>query len=190
MRIRVGETAIGATDALGKLEAEVDAMNGDRYPLYAPCPADYETGEVPKEVVFLKTRGSGKEKNANIEVHVRCSRRVRIAAVLVDAAGREGMPILVDGVAVGATGPSGFAHLRLEGPTAKQFQVSLDTSSVAEIRPRNPRYAIQLGAEDGIFVFAPTFSEAVPTLQPKRKRRRRRRGSEARTGSKRGAKAL
>ena len=180
MPIQIGETVIGTTDTSGILLAEVNANDGDRYPLLAPCPKGYDPFEVPDEVVFLGTRGLNGEKNASLEIRIICKRKTRIAAVLVHADGHEGMPILVDGVRKGTTGTGGIAHLRLEGSQNSQFEISLDTSSQPTLVPKNPRHAVQLGAEDGLFVFEPAFSEAEPP-EAKKPRRRRRRGTSSRT---------
>ncbi len=171
--IRVGETEIGKTDSKGSLVAEVNARDGDRYALAAPCPADYNVLEVPAEVVFLDTKGLEGKKNTTLEIRVVCKRHLQVAALLVHADGHEGMPVLVDGVEQGVTGPGGFAHLRLEGEPNSQFRVSLDTSSAPTLVPQNPRHDIELGNDDGLFVFEPVFSEAEPKAEPKRRKRRR-----------------
>lgn len=181
--IQVGETAIGRTGESGVLRAEVNAKDGDRYPLVAPCPDGYLQMEVPDEVVFLDTRGLGGEKNASLEIQIVCTRKTRVAAVLVHTGGYEGMPILVDGIAKGTTGPGGYAHLRLEGVSSSQFEISLDTSGEPNLLPKNPRHQLQLGGEDGLFVFEPAFSKAEELpKKPKRRRRRRSSSEEAETG--------
>ncbi len=176
--IRVGETEIGKTDRNGSLVAEVNARDGDRYTLAAPCPAAYKVLEIPAEVVFLDTKGLEGNKNTTIEIQVVCKRRLQVAALLVHADGHEGMPILVDGVKQGVTGPGGFAHLRLEGESNSQFRVSLDTSLAPTLVPQNPRHDVQLGDDDGLFVFEPVFSKAEPKAKPKRRRRRRAKSAE------------
>jgi hypothetical protein len=179
--MQIGETAIGATAANGVLHAEVNAKDGDRYPLIAPCPDGYDPFEVPSEVVFLDTRGLGGEKNASLEIRIVCKRQTRVAAVLVHAGGHEGMPILVDGVPKGITGPGGISHLRIEGSSNSQFEVSLDTSGEPNLVPKNPRHEVQLGGEDGLFVFEPALSEAEPEPAAKPKRRRHRGGASSRS---------
>ncbi len=176
--IHIGETDIGMTDGNGVLRAEVNASDGDRYPLVAPCPEAHEPLQMPDEVVFLDTRGLGGEKNATLEIRVVCKRQSRIAAVLVHAAGLEGMPILIDGIKKATTGPGGIAHLRLEGASSSQFEIALDTRDKPSLVPQNPRKEVQLGDEDGLFVFEPAFSEAESRRPAKSKRRRRRRAQE------------
>ncbi len=172
--ILVGETSMGQTGSDGTLIAEVTAHDGDRYPLAAPCPSPHDDAEVPSEVLFLGTRGLGGDKNARLEIRILCSRRSRVAALLVHAEGRAGIPILVDGVERGKTGPEGFAHLRLEGSAHEQFQVALDTSAYPTLVPKDPRHEVQLGDADALFVFQPQLTVAEPPAKPKRKRRRRR----------------
>ncbi|MCP4446822.1 MAG: hypothetical protein GY811_15960 [Myxococcales bacterium] len=179
--IRIGQTEIGETDLSGALRADVNARDGDRYALSAPCPEGYEFHDAPKEVLFLDTQGLAGKVNASLEIHIVCKRQARVAAVLVHADGLVGMPILVDGVPWGETGPGGFAHLRLEGASNSPFEISLDTSGSPTLVPKNPRHEMQLGSEDGLFVFEPVFSEAE--AKPKSKRRRRRKRPDAEKAS-------
>ncbi len=174
--IQVGQTSIGTTDALGTLRADVYARDGDRYPLHVPCPNGYHAQNDFEDVVFLATRGLAGEKNADIEIRILCKRQTKVAAVLIHADGHEGLPIHVDGVPFGQTGPGGFAHVRFEGLPSTQFEISLDTSRVPNLVPKNPRQEMQLGGEDGLFVFEPVFSSAEPkqSTRPKRKKRPRR----------------
>ena len=172
--ITVGETNIGITDHEGRLRAEVNSHDGDRYALRAPCPEDYDLEQAPDEVVFMDTKGLGGDRSTTISLRIVCKRRIRVAALLVHADGHEGMPILVNGVPRATTGPDGFAHLRLEGEPSTQFEVTLDTSSKPDLLPRNPRHEMQMGGSDELFVFDPVFSqvEVEPVAKPKRRKRR------------------
>src|SRR5690606_28560852 len=50
IEIRVGETLLGATDGGGSLQVQVQAREGERYPLDAPCPESYEPRDPPTEM--------------------------------------------------------------------------------------------------------------------------------------------
>lgn len=169
--IAVGDTQIGTTNGSGILRAEVSASKGDRYPLHRQCPERYENAGEVESIVFRDTKGLGGGKHAKIHVQLQCERQERVAALLVHADGRQGLPVLIDGVEVGRTGAGGFAHLRLDLRPGSQFQVAIDSSEHPSLRPVDPRRTMTVGSEDGLFVFDPVFSELVPE---KKKRRRRR----------------
>lgn len=169
--IAVGETRIGTTNETGILQAEVNASKGERFPLHLSCPDDYQKREAPTHIVFRDTKGLEGEKHSRIHVGIECARHERVAALLVHADGRANLPVLVDGVERGRTGPGGFAHLRLDLKPGSQFQVGIDSSEHPTLRPVDPRRTMTLGSEDGLFVFDPVFSEVAPE---KKKRRRRR----------------
>ena len=171
--IAIGDTRIGSTDDAGLLRAEVNASRGERFPLHAPCPDNYVDSEAPSQVIFGDTKGLKGQANARIQVQIVCSRRDRVAALLVHADGHAGMPILIDGIAQGRTGPGGFAHIRLDLQPGAQFQVALDSSEHPKLRPIDPRRTMTLGSEDGLFVFDPVFREVEPQKKKRRRRTRR-----------------
>lgn len=169
--IAVGETKIGTTDLTGILRAEVNASKGDRYPLHRRCPERYESTSEIENIVFRDTKGLEGGAHARIHVQLQCERRERVVALLVHADGRVGLPVLIDGVEKGRTGPGGFAHLRLDTRPGAQFQVHIDSREHPSLRPVDPRRTMTVGNEDALFVFDPVFSEIVP--QKKKSRRRR-----------------
>ncbi len=168
--VAVGETKIGTTTSTGILRVEVNASKGERFPLHMTCPENYAKSETPEHIVFRDTKGLAGEEHARIHVKLECARLKRVAALLVHADGRPGLPILIDGVEQGRTGPGGFAHLRLDLPPGSQFQVGIDSSEHPSLRPIDPKRTMTQGTEDGLFVFDPVFSE----VQPEKKKRRRR----------------
>lgn len=170
VEISVGETRIGITNQQGGLQVEVNATKGQRFPLHFICPDTHHNSTAPEHIVFRDTRGLEGEEHSRIHVQVECARRDRVAALLVHADGHANMPVLIDGVERGRTGPGGFAHLRLDLLPGSQFLVGIDSSQQPELRPVNPKRTMTLGNEDGLFVFDPVFSKVQP---PKKTRRRR-----------------
>ncbi len=170
----VGETRIGATGSAGTLQAEVNASKGERFALHLSCPENYQLGESPKHIVFRETKGLAGKSHSRMHVMLECSRQERVAALLVHTEGYADMPVLVDGVQQGRTGADGFAHLRVDLPPGTPFEVAIDSSQHAKLRPVNPRRTMTLGSEDGLFIFAPVFSEVAPVKKKRRKRIRKR----------------
>lgn len=169
--IAVGDTKIGTTDGTGILRAEVNASKGDRYPLHRQCPEQYESSSEVENIVFRDTKGLKGGEHAKIHVRLQCERQERVAALLVHADGRVGLPVLIDGVEHGRTGPGGFAHIRLDMRPGAQFQVHIDSSERPSLRPVDPRRTMTVGSEDGLFVFDPVFSEVVAQQKIRRRRR-------------------
>lgn len=183
--IHVGETDMGETDEDGILTADVEARNLDKFPLHAPCPEGFETKDKPREVVFVDTRRLDGEHHGSISIRIVCIRKTQIAAVLIHADGREGLPVLVNGKPRGSTGPEGFAHIRYEGLPGTPFEVALDTSSRPDLLPPNPRMEMQLGSEDGLFLFEPELTERRIAGPNRRRHRRRTRRDEGQDEAKR-----
>lgn len=171
--IQVGETLLGETDPSGSLIVHVNAKEGERYPLQAPCPDLHETQDLPADVFFRSIKGLGGEVQNRIELYIVCARIQRVAALLIHADGYEEMPIFIDGVAQGRTGVEGFAHLRLDLQPGAQFQVSLDSSAHPTLVPANPSQTMSVGEDDGLFVFEPVFREAQVEAKPRKRRIRR-----------------
>lgn len=173
--IKVGETLLGATDQNGSLRVEVQAREGEQYPLHAPCPKTYLPKDPPTEIFFRGVTALHGEALTQIDLRLVCARSSRVAALMVHADGYANMPILIDGVAQASTGPDGFAHLRLDLAPGAQFQVSLDSSVEPTLVPVNPSQTMSMGEEDGLFVFDPTFREAPREKKPVRVRPRKKR---------------
>jgi hypothetical protein len=158
--------AIGATDPQGVLHARLRGRDGQERVFSVKCPAGYRSGE---ERVALQLRTLGE---AGSELEVRCHPDRRMAALLVNAPGFAGLPVLVHGREVGRTDASGIAHLALRGEPRTPMRVVLDTSSRPRVTPPSPHKDVRIGDRDEIVVFSPGLTEVEPP-KPKRSHKKK-----------------
>lgn len=168
IHIALGQAELGLTGASGELRTQIRASHGQKYPVRARCPKEYEPAQVPADLVFRETREIAGQPSS-VSVRILCSRSLRVAALLVHATGVEGLPISIDGVVEGHTGLGGFEHLRIDAAPGTKVDVALDTSSMPELRPSNPSRILSIGATDSLLIFDQEFHKDKPV----RKRRRR-----------------
>jgi hypothetical protein len=152
---------LGTTDPQGVLHARLQGRDGEERVFTVKCPDGYRSGE---ERVALQLRTLGE---AGSELEVRCHPERRLAALLVNAPGFAGLPVLVHGREVGRTDAGGIAHLALRGEPRTPMRVVLDTSSRPRVTPPSPHKDVRIGDRDEIVVFSPGLTEVEPP-KPKR----------------------
>jgi hypothetical protein len=153
--------ALGITDPQGVLHAKLQGRDGEERLFTVKCPDGYRGGE---ERVALQLRTLGENGS---ELEVRCYPDRRMAALLVNAPGFAGLPVLVHGHEVGRTDAQGIAHLALRGEPRTPMRVVLDTSSRPRVTPPSPHKDVRIGDRDEIVVFSPGLTEVEPP-KPKR----------------------
>lgn len=177
LQVRLHERELGATDAAGSFATELRGEEGQRVKLQVACPDGYREPEQPAPLT-LRTMaalpsedGQGEPALAATRVSVECLPDQRMAVLVVRADGKPNLPILVHGEEVGRTSADGVGHAMLELEPGAELHVSLDTSSLPVLRPKNPARRFRIADEDSILVFDQPFEERV--VEKKRKRRKK-----------------
>src|SRR5262249_10520011 len=124
----------------------------------------------PAEPVLRLTlqRARTLESKAQVPIRgaIQCIRIERFAAVVVRAGGHDNIPVLLDGKAVGRTGPGGIAHVLAQVRSNTTLRVALDTSAFPSLKPKNPSTPFPIRDRDEILILDQPFHEDV---KPKKK---------------------
>ena len=168
--IAVAGREVGVTDARGDLVVEGGFAEGSAASLAARCPAGFLAAEMIESITFRRFQPiSSAAPDAPLEVSLVCPRERRVAALVVRAGGRGGLPVLVDGARRAVTDESGIAHLALEVAPSDAVRVVLDTSGEPRLRPQKPQTTFTMGDVDDVWVMDQRFEAK---REPTRRRRR------------------
>lgn len=159
VRVLVDGTALGVTDAAGRLAAEISGTEGQNVALDVACPEGFR--DPPRDVLKLAGFRSAANEPARLVVSATCRPRRRHVAIVVDADGRASLPVLVDGVHRADTDEEGVSHLVVDGEPGSLLRVGLDTSTRPELLPRNPVRQFQLGDRDQVLLVSERFTARV-----------------------------
>ena len=159
----------GATGGDGSLLAVVRALDGDILSVAAECPEGYHEAEHPETLPLRRVSRENEGAASTLQLTVLCPRAHRLAALVIRAGDREGLPVLVDGTVRALTDASGAAHVSLSVPPHSQVRVTLDTEGEPSLRPRSPERVFQIDDIDPILVLDQDFEEL--RKKPRRVRR-------------------
>jgi hypothetical protein len=150
-------TAMGSTDAEGRLAVELSGTEGAVVPVVATCPAGHRAPTSTGPLVLRRTIDLATGAPSVLRVTITCPPEVRHGVVLLRAGGegnREGIPVMIDGIEVARTDRSGVAHVALDRPPGTTVSVVLATSTVLpDVMPRDPAMGFTFPDADEIFVF-------------------------------------
>ena len=152
--------ALGSTDTHGRLQAQLQGVEGQAKHFTVACPAGFRSMGDQRPTLRLRSHTGG--ASAATEMTVRCQSNERLAAVLVNAPGFVGLPVLLHGREVARTDAHGTAHIALRGEPRTPMRVTIDTSSRPRVIPASPHKDVRLGARDEVVLFAPELSEPSP----------------------------
>lgn len=174
VRIKAEGSELGVTDDSGALDASLLGTEGQRMRLEVACPEGYKEPTelapiVLRSMARLASEGEGPARAAT-RVSVECRPTQRRAVLVVRADGKPDLPILVQGERVARTSADGVGHALLELEPGAELLVALDTSSLPQLRPKNPARRFRIEDEDTILLFDQPFAEA-PKPKVHRKRR-------------------
>lgn len=171
VRVSASGRPLGATDASGRLHAEIEGREGQEVALAAQCPPGYR-GPPGPEVLRLSTIRSLLPSSGELLVSVACRPSRRHVAIVLLASGVEGLTVLVDGVPRARTDRDGVAHVLALGAPGDILTVALDTTAREELLPFHRTHALRLADADELLVVndAP---ERRPLLRRSRARPRR-----------------
>ncbi len=150
----------GSTDGSGLLRLRIRGTEGETVRLAATCPSDFRGSRQQRRVTLRGfDRLDESQPAAGPRIVWRCHPARRLAALVVRADGRAGLPVMADGREVARTGPQGTAHALLELAPGSSLTVALDTAEHPRLRPRSPQRSFRLEDRDTLWVFDQKFSE-------------------------------
>jgi len=155
-----GQTRLGVTGRDGSARLQLAGREGDRVEVSARCPATHAT-PAPVPIVLR----SYADKTAP-ELEIRCSPRRRRLAVVVMAKNGQDLPLLHRGLTLARTDAEGVAHFVLDGAPGDAFELTLDTSRRADLRPQNPYARFVIGAGDSAQLFDPELRVIAKPRRP------------------------
>jgi hypothetical protein len=163
---------LGVTDASGDRLLSLQGTEGQRIDLSATCPAGYD-GPRERPYLLLKRVQSLQAPGLQaIELSLTCTAKEHVSLVAIRT-GHAGIPVKLRGQTVAQTSASGTTHVALKEPVGNQFQLTLDTSERAELRPESPTRIFSVGQRDAFAVWDQPFEEEKkpPAAAPKKKRK-------------------
>jgi hypothetical protein len=161
---------IGQTGKDGKLATRFREPDGTQLTIHAMCPEGHvdpvaDTSVVLRELSEVASR-SGNDRRVNIQ----CRRTQVLAAIVVQTKFAD-LPILYEGEEITRTGPSGVAHVSAAVPPRGTLSLTVDTSAMERVRPRNPSATFTLSGEDRFFVFDAGLQQIPKPRKPPKKKK-------------------
>ncbi len=159
--IQVGNAKLGATAEDGKLKSELAGTDGQTLPVVVTCPDGFSGAEKPASIRLTHTRRVDLNGYQAMRFDGVCTREVRDIVVVVRAQGGGGLTLNVEGKPSGTTDADGIAHVLVHASRqVKSLNVSLDTSTRPELKPRSPSRTYELAGNDAILLLDQTFVSA------------------------------
>ncbi len=163
--VDVNGRKLGVTRDGGGLAITLAAFDGKVVRLHAECPKGYRTRSSDTQLTLRHFASGDPRGQSRLHVAVECRALVRRAAVLVRGQ-RPNLPVLKRGVEIARTDAHGLAHVMVTTPPHAHFQLTLDTSQLPRLRPRNPSATFVMDDSDRVFVFDQTFDEIPVKVKP------------------------
>jgi hypothetical protein len=145
----------------------LEGREGESHAFQVLCPDGYRSPSEPVSVVLRRLS----EATKTPEYPARCEPLLRVAIVAVRAEKGPDLPVLYLGQVVARTDSAGAAHFMVKSAPQDTMEVTLDTSSNEQLRPRNPSARFEVAQRDDIYLFQQTFT--LPSKAKKRIVRRR-----------------
>ncbi len=161
--------ALSPTESDGLSRTSVEAVEGAQLEIEVRCPEGHRASTPVLNLTLQSIVDVGAAGPLPVRASVECRRVYRLAAVVIRAGGAAGLPVLVDGRAVGRTDHMGLAHLMVQIGRNASFRVGLDTSARPELRPSSPTRTYLVHEREDVFVLDQPFQK-----KPKPKKRRAR----------------
>lgn len=139
--IYFGRQEIGASNGRGMLRLDVPGTDGQRFPIFAQCPAGFRPAEGARTLQLVRFASDHpRHREFGVEMKIECPPVERLAAVIVKAGKLANVPVMRNGREVGRTDASGVAHIGFRAKPGERFKFVLDTSArrYRRVRPANP----------------------------------------------------
>ncbi|MBX3189240.1 MAG: hypothetical protein KF819_19610 [Labilithrix sp.] len=146
------DKAVATTGPDGRATLTLEGADGETVDATVKCPEGFTSPTKPISMRLARMR-DGRAP----EFRVSCPPNQRKVVVAVKAENGPNLPVIYLGKVITRTDASGAAHFALEAPPGGQFQVTLDTSGDAKIKPASPSKPFTVGQHDDIFVFDQKF---------------------------------
>lgn len=160
---------IGATGEDGRLSVTLRGPEGAVIDLAARCPEGYRSPEDLPELLLRPIADVEGDESRSVRIDLECAPERRDGVVVVRAAERAGIPVLLDGREIARTDGHGIAHFAVRMAPHTTFKVQLATAHLPRLRPQEPSRTFTVPDSEEIFVFDQQFEEERP---PRRRRRR------------------
>jgi hypothetical protein len=170
MQLLAAGKELGVTDASGDRLLSLQGTEGQRVDLSAACPTGYD-GPRERPYLLLKRVQSLQAPGLQpIELSLTCAAKEHVSLVAIRT-GHAGIPVKLRGQTVAQTSVSGTTHVVLKESVGNQFQLTLDTSELADLRPESPTRIFSVGQRDAFAVWDQPFEEEKkpPAAPPKKK---------------------
>jgi len=151
----------GVSDANGLVSLSVQGQEGSSAEFLVECPEGYRSPVTP--IVAVLRRANQVDRRP--EYAVSCPPLFRTLVVAVRTEHGANLPVLQLGREVARTDRSGAAHVVLKSAPEETLELTLDTSSNAALRPRNPTTRFRVGQGDELLVFNQSFKLDAPKPQ-------------------------
>jgi hypothetical protein len=144
---------IGTTGPDGRAMLTLVGAEGETTDVTVKCPDAFTSPTKP--TTLRLTRFADKTKVP--EYSVSCPPMLRRVVVAVKADNGPNLPVVYLNHVITRTDPSGAAHFALEVAPGAQFQVTLDTTENARLKPASPSKPFTAPQHDEILVFDQKF---------------------------------
>jgi hypothetical protein len=160
-RIRAGDRSLGSTDDEGNLPSKLLGNEGQILVISVECPLGFAAPEKPASLRLARIRNINQDRFQPTHLDMTCAREVTEVVLLVRAQGGPGLPVQVEGTASATTNSEGIAHVLLRvSRKMNAVNVTLDTSTHQNLRPKNPTRVYELSGRDAILILDQTFVTA------------------------------
>jgi len=144
--------SLGTTGPDGVLRLTLRGREGQQMPTLLNCPTGYVSPEAPAGFRVSNARAKP------MAVEATCVRQQRDVVLVVRAENGGSLPVLVNGETVSITDHDGDAHVLLRvDRSVRKLDVTVDTSTRADLVPKDPARAFELGDHDAVLMLTESF---------------------------------
>jgi hypothetical protein len=143
---------VATTHADGRVELTLDGDEGTTVDAEVKCPAGHTSPARPVSMRLTRV-ADGRAP----EFKVSCPPTERHVVVAIVADNGPLLPVVYLGKEIAKTDASGAAHFVVDAAPGTQFNVTLDTSGNAKLKPPSPSKPFTVGQTDEVVVFEQKF---------------------------------
>jgi hypothetical protein len=147
------------SDVSGLVRLRINGLPGQRLRFQIRCPEGHRSPEQPLDVQLTRLGADAPPP----EYGVRCAPELRTVVIAVRAPHGPGLPVKHLGREVARTDRAGAAHVVMQLAPHEPIELSIDTSSLPRLEPKNPSQHFETPETDAVLLFE-------PPLVPERRR--------------------
>ena len=152
-RIMFRDHVVGASGEDGVVKLAMQGKEGEVRPLAIACPSSFRSPSKALDVPLRRLADPGRPP----EFSASCTPLKRTVVVAVRADNGPNLPVVYLGEEVARTDASGAAHVLLNLTPGDEFELSLDTTEAARLRPQKPAARFTVKSDDEILTFNVAF---------------------------------